>query len=441
MSAVDVRTLPWSWYTDPAVLQLERERIFRRSWQYVGHAGDVPEPGSFWATWVGDVPVVLVRDHEDNVHAFLNVCRHRGSLVCEGSGRRETLQCPYHAWTYGLDGRLITAPRSKREGGIDRDELGLVPLRLDAWGPLLFVNPDADAGPLDDFLDGLPERITDAGIDLDALRFLRRWEYELDCNWKVSAENFLECYHCPTAHPGFSAVMNVNPDAYLLETSNGRMSQHGPPRVEPRGAYDPTGEIKRGQFHLLFPGTVMNVMPGRPNLSIGPIIPRGPEKTGRFLDYFVAEDADETWIEESLAFDAQVGIEDRALVERVQAGVRTGLVEDGRLLPESETTHRALPGARRRRARLTPPHYLGRCTSPPGGGMTTSRVPIVSRRYAITGAVSPPDVEPADLDDRPSPRGRTADRLNEKGDTPSGVRPGRPRLAFTGSLPEQRRCR
>ncbi len=147
MSAVDVKTLPWSWYSDPAVFELERERIFRRSWQYVGHDGDLPERGSFMATRVADVPVVLVRDREDTVRAFLNVCRHRGSLVCEGSGRRETLQCPYHAWTYGLDGALLSAPRSGKEGGIATGELGLVPLRLESWGPLLFVNPGSRMPP------------------------------------------------------------------------------------------------------------------------------------------------------------------------------------------------------------------------------------------------------------------------------------------------------
>ena len=337
MSTVDgTRTLPWSWYTDPAVLQLERERIFRRSWQYVGHTGEVAEPGSFVSTRVGDVPVVVVRDEDGALRAFLNVCRHRGSIVCTGSGRRATLQCPYHAWTYGLDGRLLAAPRSDREGGVDTDDLGLVQLQLETWGPLVFVNPDREASPLADFLDGLPELVADAGLELDALRFLQRSESELACNWKISVENFLECYHCPTAHPGFSAVMDVSPDSYLLETSAGRMSQHSPPRPEPRGTYDTTGEIERGQFHLLFPGTVVNVMPGRPNFSIGPIVPQDPERTYRFLDYFVAENADEAWIEESLAFDAQVGAEDRALVERVQAGVRVGLIEEGRLLPESE---------------------------------------------------------------------------------------------------------
>jgi choline monooxygenase len=331
-----VRTLPWSWYSDPAVLQLERERIFRRSWQYVGRTDELPQQGSYVATRIGDVPVLLVRDEDGALRAFLNVCRHRGSLLCEGTGTRATIQCPYHAWTYALDGSLTAAPRLANEGEADLAELGLVALPLGTWGPLVFVCPDPHATPFEEFLDGVPEQVAAAGIDVSSLRFLQRSESELACNWKISVENFLECYHCQVAHPGFSAVMDVSPDAYLLEAHAGRMSQQSPPRPEPRGAYDPTGEVERGQFHLLFPGTALNVMPGRPNLSIGPIVPLDAERTYRFLDYFVAEDADEAWIEESLAFDEQVGAEDRRLVERVQAGVRTGLLEGGRLLPESE---------------------------------------------------------------------------------------------------------
>jgi choline monooxygenase len=330
------RTLPWSWYVDPAALRLEQERIFRRSWQYAGRTDEVAEPGSFSATRVGNVPVVLVRDEEETLRAFVNVCRHRGSVVCEGSGRRSTLQCPYHAWTYGLDGRLVSAPRSAREGGIETRDLGLLPLRAETWGPFVFVSPDPDAGPLADFLEDVPERIAAAGVDVDALRFLKRSESEVRANWKISAENFLECYHCPVAHPGFSAVVDVSPDSYLLEASGNRMSQSGPPRPEPRGSYDLTGEVERGQFHFLFPNTVINVMPGRPNLSIGPIVPLEPELTYRYLDYLVAPDVPDAWIDELLAFDAEVGAEDTRLVERVQEGVRSGLVEEGRLLPESE---------------------------------------------------------------------------------------------------------
>ncbi len=330
------RTLPWSWYTDLVVHRLEQERIFRRFWQYVGRVDEVAEPGSFTTARAGDVPVVLVRDEAGVLRAFLNVCRHRGSLVCTGSGMRSTLQCPYHAWTYGLDGRLLQAPRMEREHGHAIDGPGLVPLRLETWGPFAFVNPDADAAPLSDFLEDIPEHVDAAGIDVDGLRFLERWESETDANWKICAENYLECYHCPTAHPGFSAVVDVSPDSYLLQASRWHMSQVGSLRPEPRGTYLPAGEVERGQFHFVFPNTVVNVMPGRPNISIGPLVPLGPERTFRFLDYFVAADADDEWIAELLAFDTQVGGEDRALVERVQAGVRSGLVDDGRLLPESE---------------------------------------------------------------------------------------------------------
>jgi phenylpropionate dioxygenase-like ring-hydroxylating dioxygenase large terminal subunit len=336
VSITETRTLPWSWYVDPAVHRLEQERIFRRFWQYVARTDETAERASFHTSRAGDIPVLLVRDREGELRAFLNVCRHRGSIVCKGSGRRETLQCPYHAWTYGLDGRLLKAPRSDREGGFDADELGLVRLQVDTWGPFVFVNPDLDAPPLEEALDDVPELIAAAGVDVNALRFLSRAESEYEANWKICAENFLECYHCAVAHPGFSAAMDVSPDAYLLETGTLRMTQHGAPRPEPRGGYDLTGEVERGQFHLLFPGTVVNVMPGRPNFSIGPIVPLTPERTYRFLDYFVAPDADEGWVEDMLAFDAQVSSEDRVLVERVQAGVRSGLLDEGHLMPRSE---------------------------------------------------------------------------------------------------------
>jgi phenylpropionate dioxygenase-like ring-hydroxylating dioxygenase large terminal subunit len=335
-TGVGSRTLPWSWYADPAVLRLEQERIFRRFWQYAGRIDDVAEPGSFTTTRAGDVPVVLVRDENGTLRAFLNVCRHRGSLVCSGSGKRTTLQCPYHAWTYGLDGRLLKAPRAEHETGFEADGIELVRLRLETWGPFAFVNPDPEAASLAEFLDDVPDRIAAAGIDVDGLRFLKRAESETEANWKICAENYLECYQCPTAHPGFSAVVDVSPDSYRLETSRWRMSQVGPLRPEPRGTYDPGGEVERGQFHFVFPNTVVNVMPGRPNLSIGPIVPLTPERTYRLLDYLVAPDADERWVRDLVAFDGQVGEEDGALVERVQAGVRSGLVEQGRLLPESE---------------------------------------------------------------------------------------------------------
>ena len=132
-------TLPYSWYTDPEILRREEERILRPAWQYVGHTGQLPQPGYF-AAHVGRTPVVVTRDRDGVLRAFVNVCRHRGFALAEGEQSRETLQCPYHAWTYGLDGSLRAAPRSDEEPDFPQDELGLVPVAVDTWGPFVFAN-------------------------------------------------------------------------------------------------------------------------------------------------------------------------------------------------------------------------------------------------------------------------------------------------------------
>jgi phenylpropionate dioxygenase-like ring-hydroxylating dioxygenase large terminal subunit len=328
------RTLPWAWYTDPEILRLEQERIFAHAWQYVGHAGQAAEPGSFFAGTAGPAPVVVTRARDGVLRAFLNVCRHRGFTVAEGSGMRATLQCRYHAWTYELDGRLRSAPRSEREAGFEPDSLGLVQLQVDNWGPLVFVNPDADAAPLAEALGPLPEQVAQV-LDVDALEFHSRSEFEVETNWKVACENFLECYHCPVAHPGFAAVVDVSPDAYKLRSDGLTSSQFGSLR-DGDGSFLANRELPRGQFHFLWPNFGINIFPGRPNFSCRPMIPVTPERTARFLDYFFAPDVEAEWIEELIEFDTQVSTEDRALVEGVQRGLRSGLLEAGRLMSESE---------------------------------------------------------------------------------------------------------
>jgi phenylpropionate dioxygenase-like ring-hydroxylating dioxygenase large terminal subunit len=330
------RTIPFDWYSDPAVLRLERDRIFRQTWQYAGRAEQVAEAGSYFTCDLAGIPIVVVRGKDSELRAFLNVCRHRGSLVCEGEGKRETLQCPYHAWTYGLDGALRAAPRTDREAGFDKAELGLVPAQVDTWGPFVFVNPDEVAVPLADTLGELPELVASAGLEVDSLRFLERTHSTYEANWKVCCENFLECYHCQVAHPGFSKVVDVSVDAYVLEASRWFSTQLGPVRENWSGDFDPGGPIGRGQFHFVWPNLTINVMPGFPNLSIGPVVPIGAETTARYLDYFVGPEVEEAWLAEMLAFDSQVGAEDTILVERVQKGLRSGALEHGRLLPESE---------------------------------------------------------------------------------------------------------
>ncbi len=324
-------TVPWRWYADAEVLRREQERVFARFWQYAARADQVDGPGAFVATRAGALPVVVVRGRDGELRAFVNVCRHRGSIVCEGEGRRETLQCPYHAWTYDLDGSLRAAPRADREPGFSTDGLGLVPVAVASWGPFVFVNPNPDAEPLEDFLGDVPGELAAGGVDVDALAFHSRVDGTYAANWKVCAENYLECYHCAVAHPGFSAVVDVSPDAYGLRTGRWTMSQTGVPRDERSD-----DRVPRGQFHFVFPNTAINVMPGEPNLSIGPIVPVAPEQTWRSLDYFLAPDADPAWVADFLELDDQVGREDRALVERVQRGVRAAPIEHGYALPHSE---------------------------------------------------------------------------------------------------------
>jgi len=315
-------TNPWSWYSDGDVWALEQERIFTRTWQYVGHVGSVARPGDFFTARAGRIPVVVTRADDGETRAFVNVCRHRGCVVAEGKGNRTTLQCPYHAWTYALDGRLRAAPRADFE----LDAVALAPVRLERWGPFLFVNADADAEPLAATLGTVPEEVAELGIDVDALQFHHRAEWAVEANWKVVAENFLECYHCAVAHPGFTALVDVSPDGYRLEIGSRHSTQLGPARDGGR----------RSQFHFVWPNTGINMFPGEPNLSIGPFASPSAQRTDRFLDYFFGADVEESWIAELLELDDAVGREDTALVERVQTGVASGALADGRLLGDAE---------------------------------------------------------------------------------------------------------
>jgi choline monooxygenase len=325
-------TLPYRWYTDAAVLEQERERLFGGTWQYVGHTGEIAEPGSYFTCHSGEIPLVVVRDREGVLRAFVNVCRHRGAEVVAGAGRCSTLQCHYHAWTYGLDGALRAAPRSDHDPGFDRSELGLRHAPLQTWGPFIFVNSDPDAAPLADTLGELPQLLRRGGLDVDALAFHKREHYSLAANWKVAVENFLECYHCAVAHPGFSDAVDVGADAYRLDSHPTFASHYARAR---EGAAVTAGEIG-GQFHLVWPNLKVNVMPGRPNLSIGPLFGVTPGRTDGFLDYFFAPGEDTAWIEAFSALDDQVGAEDRVLVESVQRGLRSGAFDSGRLLLPSE---------------------------------------------------------------------------------------------------------
>ena len=334
-------TLPASWYTDLGVHERERERLFARAWTYAGPAEWVTEPGSYFSAHIGHVPVAVVRGTDGTLRGLVNVCRHRGHLVVDGTGCRETLQCPYHAWTYDLDGTLRRAPRAEREPGFTPEGLSLAPVSVGTWGPFVFVNPDLEAAPLAAALGRLPELVAQSGLDVDRIRFHSHHEWPIEANWKVVMENFLECYHCPTAHPGFSKVIDTSPDAYLLQVHATFSSQIGPTRSSAFGGngdrgYLPAGDVGQSQYHFLFPSTTVNIAPGIPNVSLERYNPDGLGRTIEVTDYYFGTDVSEAEIEELMAWDNQVAQEDVSLVQSVQRGLESGAVPQGRLMSTSE---------------------------------------------------------------------------------------------------------
>ena len=332
-------TLPFDWFSDPAIYKLEQRRIFADSWLYAGVADWVAEPGQYMTCHAGLVPVVVVRDEDMNLNAFVNICRHRATEVAQGHGKRMSLQCPYHAWTYGLNGCLRQAPRSEREPGFNMDDYGLLPVGVAEWGPFVFVNRNLDAPPLEAYLGRLPEILADAGIDFDRLRYHDRSEWEVAANWKAVVENYLECYHCPTAHPDFSKVIDVDPDSYRLTSDEWFSSQISQTRAgaERRELpYNPDGEIAEAHFHWLWPTFTINVFPGRPNLGVLAFVPAGPGKTASVIDHFYGDDVTDDEIAAIQEFGNQVGLEDQGLVESIQRAAESGGLAEGRLMLSSE---------------------------------------------------------------------------------------------------------
>ncbi|HEY9867985.1 MAG TPA: aromatic ring-hydroxylating dioxygenase subunit alpha [Candidatus Obscuribacterales bacterium] len=334
-------SLPSSWYTDPAITDLERERIFRRSWQYIGNRQQLSAVGDYITGYVSEIPVVVVRN-ANGIEGFVNVCRHRRHEVMSGCGNAKIMQCPYHAWTYDLGGCLKAAPRSDREKNFHVEDYPLLPIRVELLGPFVFVNADQNARPLDSSFAGLLETVAGSGLDLPSLQLWSREEWASDSNWKTMLENYLECYHCPVRHPEFSAVIDVDQDSYKLTAHEWYSSQigyvrqsalEGKSKVE---TYDARGAIVQAQYHLLWPNFTININPGYPNLSVDVWVPDGPNKTRGFSEQYFGPAVSKEWAADVMAFNKTVGEQDDELTDSVQRGLLSGIPERGRFLTESE---------------------------------------------------------------------------------------------------------
>jgi Rieske 2Fe-2S family protein len=219
--AIELRhTLPGRDYTVPDVFELERERVFFRSWFYLGRADELAEPGALLATDVAGEGIVVVRGRDGELRGFYNVCRHRGSRLCEpGQGRvKGAIKCPYHAWSYALDGRLIGTPLVA-EDEVDRESLGLWPVAVDVWAGFLFASLDDEPEPLVDALGAQdqPPLAFERFGPLGELRVGFRTETDVAANWKILVENYNECLHCPTVHPELVAVVPTYKRGEVIE--------------------------------------------------------------------------------------------------------------------------------------------------------------------------------------------------------------------------------
>jgi ferredoxin-NADP reductase/phenylpropionate dioxygenase-like ring-hydroxylating dioxygenase large terminal subunit len=335
-------SLPAHWYTDPAITTREIEKIFRKTWNYVGPLKELANPGDYITGYAGEVPVVVIRNEAGELAAFVNVCRHRRHEVMKGRGNSKMMQCGYHAWTYDLAGCLKGAPRSASEPNFRLEDYPLLPIRVENLGPFVFVNLDANANSLASYYGGILKIITGSGIDLDNLELYSRESWNAGANWKTMLENYLECYHCAVAHPGFSAAIDVKQENYNLSQYGWFACQLGQVRqsaLEGKTAveiYDARGEIAQAQYHLLWPNVTINVNPGFPNLSIDVWFPDGPNKAKGMSEQYFAPGVTEKFAHDLIAFNKQVGYEDDFLTDSVQKGMLGGIPDRGRFLTTAE---------------------------------------------------------------------------------------------------------
>ncbi len=346
MSFTDVAsasTLPSHLYIAPEQLELEKERIFGRTWQLVARTDDLARPGDFVPVTILDEPLVITHGLDGRLRAFYNVCRHRAGQVALTRGNRKSLQCRYHGWTYGLDGRLRACPEMDGTAHFDKEQFGLIPVRVERWGPFVFANLDPDAPALVDVLGAIPAEVAAAGYDVERMRLVERRDYVIDCNWKVYVDNYLEGYHLPIAHPGLFKELDY--DAYRVDTYRWYSKQHAPIRdLKPgeeigrdrRYIRSPDGE-EDALYYWLFPNTMLNIY--QDNISSNVILPLGPERTLTIFEWFFGEPGTgQGWesMQQTIAFSDEIQQEDIVLCEQVQRGLRSRSYSTGRFSAKRE---------------------------------------------------------------------------------------------------------
>ena len=265
-------TLPGRYFTSPEIFALESEKIFQQRWLCVGRESQIARLGDYFLQQVGSESIIILRDRSDRVRAFYNVCRHRGTRLCEEPRGQfsGTIQCPYHAWTYTLDGRLIGAPSADTIEDFDKADWPLHQVAIASWEGFLFINLADDPEPFEEAYALLAGRFS--RFNLPSLTAYRRIDYQLACNWKFVVQNYSECYHCPLVHP---ALVKLSPptsgenDLYRGPFLGGYMeivdaSQSLTMSGRSCGAMVgdlPDEDLKRVYYYSLFPNMLLSLHP------------------------------------------------------------------------------------------------------------------------------------------------------------------------------------
>jgi choline monooxygenase len=329
------RTIPNTWYTDPAVFAAEREAVFARSWQMVGRLDQVAEPSSFLTAELAGEPLLVVRDEKGTLRAFHNVCRHRAApILTEPCGHATKLRCRYHGWTYDLAGKLRGTPEFDGVQEFVKEDQGLPEVAVAVWGPLVFVHLDPPAEPLEAFLAPFPEWVRSRGGFGD-LRFAGRKEYVLACNWKVYVDNYLDGgYHVNTVHPGLAGVLDYS--QYKTATHGNTSVQTSPLKAatdaDPTAARTRTGDL--AAYWWVYPNFMANLYAGVMDTNL--VLPLGVDRCRVVFDFYFAAGTDEGFIRDSIAVADQVQAEDIGVCEEVQRGLNSRSYTTGRFSVKRE---------------------------------------------------------------------------------------------------------
>ncbi len=211
-----ILSLEARYYTDPAIFEIEKAHMLAKTWQFAGHISQVENVGDYFTFSIAGENLFCIRAQKDKIRIFYNVCQHRAHELVSGSGQAKLLVCPYHAWTYELNGALRGGPNTQSVPGFDKSKICLSEVKVEIFHGFIFVNLDETAAPMDEWFPGVRDELSEFVPNIEALRPIEFIEIPEKTNWKVSVENYSECYHCSRNHPTFSTGV-IKPETYDIQ--------------------------------------------------------------------------------------------------------------------------------------------------------------------------------------------------------------------------------